>query len=77
MVTVNEQQIGSLQPTASDRVYSYSVLVMGSPIGADTITISPCRHLLRAEAREEKEYEYLMRLKRSYELQQEPDVDKA
>lgn len=77
MVTVNEQQIGSLSATASDRVYSYSVLYFASPIGADTIDISPCRHLLRAEAKEEPEYQYLMRLKRSYELQQEPDVDKA
>lgn len=75
MVLASENQIGSLEATASDRIYSYSLITFGSPFSADTLYLSPCRHLLRAEAREEKEYQYLMRLKRSYELQQEPDVD--
>ena len=75
LVNVNDQQVGSLKPTASDRVYSYVVIAFGSPISSDTMVFSPCRHLLRAEAREEKDYEYLMRLSRSYQLQNEPDVD--
>jgi hypothetical protein len=37
--------------------------------------MSGARYLLRASAKEEAEFEYLMRLKRSYDLQNEPDVD--
>ena len=72
----DENQIGSLEATASDRVYSYRIVFLNT-LAATQVQVPPVRHLLRTEAREEKDYEYLMRLKRSYELQQEPDVDKA
>jgi len=78
MVLLNEEQYGSMSPTASDRVYSYRVVVaagvLGGP-GATSFFVYPARHILRAEAKEEPDHEYIMRLLRSYELQQEPDVD--
>lgn len=71
----NSEQIGSMMPTASDRVYSYRVVVMGTSPTETSITISAARHILKAMAKEEPDYEYMMRLLRSYQLQQEPDVD--
>ena len=74
--TLFSNQIGSLGPTASDRVYTYRLIGV-DPTQASVAIISawPCRYLLRADVKEEPEYEYLMRLKRSYELQNEPDND--
>ena len=74
-VTTSDNQLGSLEPTASDRIYCYRVVFFG-PANADkTYLVSPARYLLKATAKEEPEFEYLMRLKRSYDLQNEPDVD--
>lgn len=77
MVMLNENQFGSMSPTASDRIYSYKiVLAKGvSPTSMDSIYLYPSRHILRAKATEEPDHEYMMRLLRSYQLQQEPDVD--
>jgi hypothetical protein len=71
----NSEQIGSMSPTASDRVYSYRVLVIGTAPAAVDVTVYSARHILRAKAKEESDHEYMMRLLRSYQLQQEPDVD--
>ena len=75
-VKVGDEQSGSLAPSASDRLYSYRLVVAynitGNLIGASTPS---GRHLIAASAKEEPEYEYLMRLMRSYQLQQQPDVD--
>ena len=70
----NEQFFGSMQPTASDRIYSYRVV---APVqqGMTGMYISGCRHMLSAEPKTEEEYVYLMRLKRAYELQQSYDED--
>lgn len=73
MVTVADNQLGSLEPTASDRIYVYRTVVLDG--SATQMQVAPTRFLLRATAKEEPVYEYLMRLKRSYELQQSPDVD--
>ena len=78
MVLLNEEQYGSMSPTASDRVYSYRVVVAAGVIGgpgATSMFVYPARHILRAEAKEEPDHQYMMRLLRSYQLQQEPDVD--
>ena len=75
MITISDNQLGSLEPTASDRVYCYKLVLTLNQPAATVIQIPPTRYILRAEAREEEMYRYLMRLKRSYELQQEPDVD--
>jgi hypothetical protein len=75
MTLTNSNQLGSMMPTASDRIYSYRVLAPNTPMGGDRIDITPSRHILRARAKEESGHEYMMRLLRSYQLQQEPDVD--
>ena len=74
-IQVSQNQIGSLNPTASDRVYSYRIVAMGTPTTATRIDVTSARHLLQVKPKEEQEYEYLMRLKRSYELQQSYDED--
>jgi len=74
-VQVSSNQIGSLKATASDRIYSYRTVTAGSPFTGTRFDVLACRHLLRAEAKEEAEYQYLMRLRRSYELQQSYDED--
>ena len=73
MSLLSSNQLGSMNPTASDRIYSYRLVsVSGALTGG---VVYGCRHLLAAEAKEEPEFEYLMRLKRSYELQQSHDED--
>ena len=73
MIPIGDNQLGSLSPTASDRVYCTRVVLFG---GADgKYDIYPCRYILRAMAKEEPKYQYLMRLKRSYDLQQRFDRD--
>ena len=73
MIPIAENQLGSLSPTATDRIYCTRVVLFG---GADgKYDMYPARYILRAVAKEEPEYEYLMRLKRSYDLQNEPDRD--
>jgi len=73
MITLVDNQLGSMSPTASDRVYVTRMVSFGGADGA--YNVYPVRYLLRASAKEEPEFEYLMRLKRSYELQNEPDND--
>ena len=75
MIMIGEQQLGSLEPTASDRVYSTRVVVVGANNTDGSLLVYGCRHLLRATVKEEPEYQYLMRLKRSYELQERFDRD--
>lgn len=75
MVLVSDNQLGSLSPTASDRVYCSRVVAVGTPTTSSQIDVMGCRYLLRANAKAESEYEYLMRLKRSYETQQRFDRD--
>jgi len=72
-ILLSDTQTGSLESTASDRIYCYRVVQY---TGADArFDVFPARYILRADAKEEPEFEYLMRLKRSYELQNEPDRD--
>ena len=73
-IPLSDNQLGSLESTASDRIYCYRVATILAQSNS-VIALYPARYLLRAEAKEEPEYEYLMRLKRSYELQNEPDRD--
>ena len=73
-ITLGDNQTGSLEATASDRIYCYRMVI--TTITADSqTTVTGARYILRATAKEEPEYEYLMRLKRSYELQNAPDRD--
>jgi hypothetical protein len=70
-----DNQTGSLEATASDRIYCYRVVFMGPNNSNGAHSVYGARYLLRAEAKEEAEYRYLMRLRRSYELQQSHDED--
>ena len=74
-IVLGDGQTGSLDATASDRIYCTRVVAIGSNNGDGTHGVGAARYLIRANAREEPEYEYLMRLKRSYELQQSHDED--
>jgi len=64
----------SLEATAADCLYCYRVIYLTSPrtgaedSGIKNISFPACRVLLDAKTDEEPEIEYLMRLKRSYEL---------
>jgi hypothetical protein len=79
---VNETVDGMAESTTSDRIY-YAVYVrlivlkIGpaevSPM--TSLTIPGIRFVIEADAKEEPEFVYLMRQRRAYELQQEPDVD--
>ena len=82
---IDEDQSGSLMSTASDRIYSYRLVALAvfsgtpgpPPGGLLYVTIPPARHVIQATTKKEPDFEYLMRLKRSYDLQNEPDVDKS
>ena len=72
---VSSHQFGSMAPTASDRVYCYRIVSFDNDADVTSITLPSARHLLVVDVKAEPEFEYLMRLKRSYDLQNEPDVD--
>lgn len=76
--TNSQNNMGSAFPTASDRVYIYRFLyaTVVSPGAQFTSLLMPgCQVVLGASAKEEPEFQYLYRLMRSYELQNEPDED--
>jgi len=75
LILTNSEQLGSMMPTASDRVYSYRVILFGTPFTGDQLTLSSARHILQAKATEEADHTYMMRLLRSYQLQQSYDED--
>jgi hypothetical protein len=73
---------GLMTSTASDRlyvsVYAFPTTLKigpGPTSTIDNIAIPGLRLVVDVEAKEEADYQYLMRLRRSYELQQSPDVD--
>jgi hypothetical protein len=74
-VLADETQIGSLEATASDRIYCYRVCSFTTAGPGASGVVSPVRYLLKVAPTKEPDYQYLMRLKRSYDLQQQPDVD--
>lgn len=80
-VLMNQTNSGVCTATASDRIY-YAIgfrfdIVKIGPVTStvDQLELPGIRIKLFADAVEEKEYQYLMRLKRSYDLQQSFDVD--
>ncbi len=75
MQLISDDQLGSMNPTASDRIYSYRMVVTALAGTNKSVSVLASRQILSAEAKEEAEYEYLMRLKRSYDLQQSYDED--
>tara|TARA_Y100001951_G_scaffold47954_1_gene37811 strand:- start:1058 stop:1711 length:654 start_codon:yes stop_codon:yes gene_type:complete len=75
MVKMSSNQIGSMSATASDRIYSYRIVTTAIPFSGTRFTITPARHVLSADVKKEEEFQYVMRLRRSYELAQGQDVD--
>ena len=75
MLKADEWQCGSMSPTASDRLYSYRIILVALNSNATNFITQTGRHVMEVAVKEEPTYEYLMRLKRSYDLQQSPDVD--
>jgi len=73
----SDNQLGSLEATASDRIYTYRILFITNNTTATQINLYYGRHIIRAEAKEEQEFRYLMRLRRSYELAQNHDEDRV
>lgn len=72
-----DEQSGSMAPTASDRIYCYRIVVVDAATlaSAANFNVQPARYLIQANPKEEPEFQYLMRLKRSYDLQQSHDED--
>lgn len=72
----NQTANGMMKATASDRLYiSMRAAPLTRKIGGTTSTIDNIifpgiRCVVNVDAKEEQEYQYLMRLRRSYELQQ-------
>lgn len=76
-MVAQDQQAGSMMPTASDRIYSYRVVIIDAATlgSATSINVQSARHLIQASPREEPTFQHIMRLKRSYDLQQSYDED--
>ena len=74
-ILASDNQIGSLESTASDRIYTYRILNITGGTSATQINLYYARYIIRADAREEPDFQYLMRLRRSFELAQNHDED--
>jgi len=64
------RQFGSLSPTAADKLYVTKVVIPTTIAGevGDSLSIPSSRIVIPGTIREEPKLEYMMRLKRSYEL---------
>jgi len=73
-LVADDQYFSSLEPTAADRLYCYRVIALANPgqtgvsTGLQTVSVPAKRILLSASSMKEEDLEYMMRLKRSYEL---------
>ena len=76
-VPVNVTDIGSGSPTNGDTLYLYRYIsVSGYTAGPGRFAeVGPARVILTGQLREEPEFQQIMRLRRSYELQQTYDED--
>lgn len=73
LTSLVDNYFSSLEPTAADCLYCYRVIIAPSPgtpasNGVTQFSLAPKRVILDAFTVEEPELEYMMRLKRSYEL---------
>jgi hypothetical protein len=69
MQLLSSGTFGSKEPTAAENLYFYR-LVKCVGTTADTLTLPACRIGLFGAFYQEEDKAYMMRLKRSYELQQ-------
>jgi hypothetical protein len=73
-VTMKASSFGSCEPSASEALFAYVMIKLDDPFNVspdDTLFIPGRRFLLGGAAVEEDELAYIMRLRRSYVLQQE------
>ena len=72
LLSVTDNYFSSLEPTAADCLYCYRVIGVPSPTDGETgvsrVALPAKRIILDAFTVEEPDLEYMMRLKRSYEL---------
>jgi len=73
LLHVTDNYFSSLEPTAADCLYCYRIITVPRPgdkisSGVSNVKLPPKRVILDAFTVEEPELEYMMRLKRSYEL---------
>ena len=76
-VAVNTTLMGSGEPTNGDRLYVYRIVsTLGyTPTPGSFAELPSVRLLLSGQLKEEKEFQQLMRMRRTYELQQSYDED--
>ena len=66
---IDRQIYSSLEPTAADKLYCYRIVYFSSSRSEiDSVTLPDSRVLIPGTLSEEPKLEYMMRLKRSYEL---------
>ena len=66
---IDRQLFSSLEPTAADKLYCYRIVTVGAKVNEGTLATWPAtRVLLPGNISSEPQLEYMMRLKRSYEL---------
>jgi len=74
MQLISAGGFGSKEPTAAENLFCYKIVkttsTTGRPGTGETLTIPACRIGLKGRMFREDELPYMMRLKRSYELQQ-------
>jgi len=72
LTSISDHYYSSLEPTAADCLYCYRIFYVPAAEtvggGVSTVSLPPKRVILDAFTVEEPELEYMMRLKRSYEL---------
>jgi hypothetical protein len=74
LLSVTDNDFSSLEPTAADCLYCYRIISVpeaggtGGRAGVTQVSLPPKRIILDAFTVEEPDLEYMMRLKRSYEL---------
>lgn len=76
-VAVNTTLCGSGEPSNGDKLYVYRIARLHQPSGAEGtyVELPACRLLLSGQVREEPDFEQIMRMRRTYELQQTYDED--
>lgn len=74
-VPVNTTLLGSGEPTNGDKLYVYRIIRLNAPTTGGIAEFGAARLLIAGQIREEAEYQQLMRMRRTYELQQTYDED--
>ena len=73
-VMIESNTFGSMEATASDTLYLYRWAYF-TAVAITVGSVGPARVMFGINAKDEPTYQQLMRMRRSYELQQSPDRD--